>query len=104
MKFKASDLANRLLLATLGLAALTKEKAKKLVEELLAKEKVSKGKTSVFVGELLKRGKETQKKLGELVKREVARILAKVDLVSKSDIEELKKRVEKLEAKRTNKA
>jgi polyhydroxyalkanoate synthesis regulator phasin len=104
MKFKASDLANRLLLATLGLAALTKEKAKKLVEELLAKEKVSKGKTSVFVGELLKRGKETQKKLEELVKREVARILAKVDLVSKSDIEELKKRVEKLEAKRTNKA
>jgi len=103
MKFKASDLANKLLLATLGLAALTKEKAKKLAEELLGKEKVSKGKTFAFVGELLKRGKETQKKLGELVKREVGRILAKVDLVSKSDIEELKKRVEKLEAKRTNK-
>ena len=103
MKIKASDLANKLLLATLGLAALTKEKAKKLVEELLGKEKVTKGKTSAFVAELLKRGKETQKKLGELVKKEVARILGKVDLVSKSDIEELKKKIEKLEAKLKNK-
>jgi len=100
MKFKASDLANKLLLVALGLAALTQEKAKKLVEELLAKEKVSKGETSAFVGELLKRGKETQKKLGDLVKREVARILAKVDFASKKDIAELKKRIEKLEAKR----
>jgi len=103
MKFKASDLANKLLLATLGLAALTKEKARKLVEELLGKEKVSKGKTSAFVGEVLERGKETQKKLGELVKREVARILAKVDFASKKDLMELEKRIEKLEAKIKNK-
>ncbi len=103
MKFKASDLANKLLLATLGLAALTKEKARKLLKELTGREKVSKADASAFVGELLERGKETQKKLGEVVKREVARILAKVDFASKRDIAELKERIEKLEAKRTNK-
>lgn len=103
MKFKASDLANKLLLATLGLAALTKEKARKLLKELTGREKVSKADASAFVGELLERGKETQKKLGEVVKREVARILAKVDFASKRDIAELKERIEKLEAKIKNK-
>jgi polyhydroxyalkanoate synthesis regulator phasin len=101
MKFKASDLVNRLLLAGLGLAALTQEKAKKLVEDLLAKEGVSKGETAAFVGELVKRGKKTQKKLGDLVKKEVAGILSKVDFASKKDIAQLEKRIRKLEAKRT---
>jgi polyhydroxyalkanoate synthesis regulator phasin len=99
MKFKASDLANKLFLAGLGLVSLTQEKARKLLKELTGREKISKADASAFVGELLSRGKETQKKLGELVKREVARILAKVDFASKKDIAELKERIEKLEAK-----
>lgn len=103
MKFKASDLANKLFLAGLGLVSLTQEKARKLLKELTGREKISKADASAFVGELLSRGKETQKKLGELVKREVARILAKVDFASKKDVAELKERIEKLEAKIKNK-
>ena len=101
MKFKASDLVNRVLLAGLGLAALTQERAKKLVEQFLALEGVGKGETAAFVGELVKRGKKTQKKLTDLVKKEVAGILSKVDFASKKDITELEKRIKKLEAKRT---
>ena len=100
MRFKASELATRLLLAGLGLAALTQEKAKKLLKELTGREKISKAEASAFVGELLERGKETQKRLGDVVKKEVARILAKADFASKKDIVELKKRIEKLEAER----
>jgi len=103
MKFKASELANKLLLAGLGLAALTQEKAKKLLKELTGREKISKADASAFVGELLTRGKEAQKKLGEVVKKEVARLLAKADFASKRDIAELKKRIEELEAKVKNK-
>jgi len=103
MKFKASELANKLLLAGLGLAALTQEKAKKLLKELTGREKISKADASTFVGELLTRGKEAQKKLGEVVKKEVARLLAKADFASKRDIAELKKRIEELEAKVKNK-
>jgi polyhydroxyalkanoate synthesis regulator phasin len=101
MKLKASDLVNRVLLAGLGLAALTQEKAKKLVEQFLAIEGVGKGETSALVEELVKRGKKTQKKLGDLVKKEVARILSKVDFASKKDIAELEKRIKKLETKKT---
>ncbi|MFQ5867031.1 MAG: hypothetical protein ACE5IT_03435 [bacterium] len=100
MKFKTSDLVNKLLLAGLGLATLTQEKAKKLVEQLLGIEKIGKGETSAFVEELVKRGRQTQKKLEDLVKKEVTKILAKVNFASKKDITELKKRIEKLEAKR----
>ena len=103
MKFKASELANKLLLAGLGLAALTQEKARKLLKELTGREKISKADASAFVGELLTRGKEAQKKLGEVVKKEVARLLAKADFASKRDIAELKKRIEELEAKVKNK-
>jgi len=99
MKSKVSELVNRLLLAGLGLAALTQEKARKLLKELTGREKISKADASAFVGELLSRGKEAQKRLGDLVKKEVARVLAKADFASKKDIAELQKRVEKLEAK-----
>jgi len=99
LKLKASDLASKMLLAGLGLAALTQEKAKKLLKELTGREKISMQDASAFVGELLTRGKETRKKLGELVKSEVAKILAKVDFASKKDLAELQKRVEELEAK-----
>jgi len=99
LKLKAKDLASKMLLAGLGLAALTQEKAKKLLKELTGREKISMQDASAFVGELLTRGKETRKKLGELVKSEVAKILAKVDFASKKDLAELQKRVEELEAK-----
>jgi len=103
LKLKASDLASKMLLAGLGLAALTQEKAKKLLKELTGREKISMQDASAFVGELLTRGKEAQKKLGEVVKKEVARLLAKADFASKRDIAELKKRIEELEAKVKNK-
>jgi len=99
MRLKASDLASKLLLAGLGIAALTQEKARKLLKELTGREKISKEDASAFVGELLERGKETQKKLGEVVKKEVARILAKADFASKKDVMELKERIKELEAK-----
>jgi polyhydroxyalkanoate synthesis regulator phasin len=103
MKFKASDLVNRVLLAGLGLAALTQEKAKKLGEKFLALEGVGKGETAAFVDELVKKGKDTQKKLTGLVKKEVGRILSKIDFASKKDIAELEKRIKKLEANRSKK-
>jgi len=99
LKLKASDLASKMLLAGLGLAALTQEKARKLLKELTGREKISKQDASAFVGELLTRGKETRKKLGDLVKSEVAKILTKVDFASKKDLAELQKRVEELESK-----
>lgn len=103
MKFKASDLVNRVLLAGLGLAALTQEKAKKLVEKFLALEGVGKGETAAFIEELVKRGKDTQKKMTDLVKKEVGQILSKIDFASKKDIAELEKRIKKLEANRSKK-
>lgn len=103
MRLKASHVVNKLLLAGLGLVALTQEKAKKLLEDLLGKEKVGKIESGAFIQELVERGKETQKKMADLVKREVAKILTKVDFASKKDIAELEKRVEELEAKLKNK-
>lgn len=103
MKFKASDLVNRVLLAGLGLAALTQEKAKKLVEKFLSLGGVGKGETDAFVEELVKRGKETREKMTGIVKKEVGRILSKIDFASKKDIAELEKRIKKLEANRSKK-
>ena len=103
MKFKAADLVNKVLLAGLGLAALTQEKAKKLVEKFLAIEGVGKGETAAFVDELVKKGKDTQKKLTDLVKKEVGAILSKVDFASKKDIAQLEKRIRQLEAKKKKK-
>lgn len=104
MKFKAADLVNKVFLAGLGLAALTQEKARKMVEKFLAIEGIGEGETAAFIEELVKRGKETREKMAGLVKKEVAGILSKIDLVSKKDIAELEKRIKKLEANKSKKA
>ncbi len=90
---------SKLLLAGLGLAALTKEKAEALVNELVSKGEITKGEASSFLSDLMKKGEKTKKELRDLVRKETSNIFKEINVASQKDIEALKKKISQLETK-----
>ncbi len=90
---------SRAILLGLGLLDLTKEKAKKLADELVSRGEVAKEERSEFLKRLLKRGEETREELGKLVEEKMGKVLSKLNIATKSDLNELKKAIDKLSRK-----
>ncbi len=90
---------SKLLLAGLGLATLTREKAEELVNELVSKGEITKGEASSFLSDLIKKGDKTKKELREIVRKETSNIFKEVNVASQKDIEALKNKVSRLETK-----
>jgi poly(hydroxyalkanoate) granule-associated protein len=86
----------RILLASLGAISLTKEKAEKLVEELVKKGEVAQKDQPEFVKKLLERGKGTRAEVEKLIEKSMTNVLNRVNLPTKSDIDTLVKKIEGL--------
>ena len=85
-----------LLNAGFGAIAITKEKAENLVEELVQKGKVAKKDQPEFVKKLLKKGKEGRAEIEKIVEKSMTRVLNKLNIPTKSDIDALMKKIERL--------
>lgn len=92
-------LIERILLAGLGVVALTKEKAEEIVEELIKRGEISKKDQPNFVKRLLEGGKDTRIEIEKIVEKSVTNVLDKLNIPTKSDIDALMKKVEKLTKK-----
>jgi polyhydroxyalkanoate synthesis regulator phasin len=81
----------------LGAALLTKDAAKKLVDDLVRRGAMTKEEGSKLVSEMLEKGKGQKEKMEALISETVERVLRKADLARRSSFEELEKRVAALE-------
>lgn len=93
------DLIDRLFTLGLGIAAVSKEQAEKLVDELVEKGNMAKTEASDTIDELLKKGKEAQQKWESTMDEKLNRVIREANLVSRKDFEELQNRVQELEEK-----
>jgi polyhydroxyalkanoate synthesis regulator phasin len=91
------DILKKTYLAGLGLALLTKEKTEELVDELIAKGEVAEKDRRKVTEDLLNRAKEEQQKFSQAVKENVRKVLGEMKFPSRSNWEDLNKRVEELE-------
>lgn len=82
----------------IGIAALTKEKAEEIVNEFVEKGELSSEEGKELVKDLLKKSEEQRKELAKKIDSEVKKALKGL-VVSRSDIQRLEKRIEKLEGK-----
>ncbi|MGB9802428.1 MAG: phasin family protein [Desulfofundulus sp.] len=89
--------AERLILAGIGALALTTEKAEKIIDELAERGQMSKEEVRHFLQELIARGEQEKENLSETLRREVSRLRVELGLVTRSEIEELKNRICRLE-------
>ncbi|RLJ05400.1 MAG: polyhydroxyalkanoate synthesis regulator [Candidatus Aenigmatarchaeota archaeon] len=85
----------------LGLGGLlvTKEKVEAIVSELVKEGEVRQEEAKKLVEELLKKGDEGKKEIGGQIEKLVRNIVAKLDLPSRKELNELKLEVEKLRKK-----
>ena len=94
-----SDLIKKTILTGLGIASLTKEKAEKLVKDLIKEGEVSEGEGSKLVKDLLEKVEDNKKTIEKQVEDTVKNVLKKINIPSRKDITELDKKIEKLDKK-----
>jgi len=81
----------------LGLAVVTKEQAQKVVDELVEKGELSQQESREFVSDLVERGQATKKELDDRINQKMDQVKADMNVATKEEVEELKKRIKQLE-------
>jgi polyhydroxyalkanoate synthesis regulator phasin len=92
-----ADLLEKILLTGLGTVSLTKEKAEKIVNELIARGEIEKARKKETVDDLIKKGNDIKKTLEVMMEAKIKRMIEKMPLVTKSEFEKLEKRISLLE-------
>lgn len=94
-----SDLIKKTILAVLGAVELTREKAEEIAKDLISKGEVAKTDEAKFVRELMDYAEKSKAGLEERIERTVARIMAKLEIPTRKEINDLKEEIRKLNKK-----
>ena len=94
------NIIEKMLLASLGALSLTKEKAEKIVEEFVKRGEVAKKDKAGYINRLLERGKDTRMEIEKIVEKSMTKVLSKLNIPAKSDIDALMKKIEALAKKK----
>ncbi len=97
------DLIKKTILTGVGLAAMTKDKIDELAKELAEKGKMSEKEGKELLDDLLKKSEQSRKDLETKVEDMVRRVLKKMDVATKKDIERLEKKLKTSPTKRKRK-
>ena len=95
------ELIKKTMLAGVGLAAVTKDKVEELARELTEKGEMSEKEGKELIDELLKKSEQARKDLETKVEDTVRKVLEKMAVATKGDIDSLSERIKNLEQKET---
>jgi polyhydroxyalkanoate synthesis regulator phasin len=93
------ELIEKVVMTTIGVAAITQKKAEELVCEMKEKYKMSEEEGKQLVEKLQTMARENKDKVREMAEVEVQKVVERLGLVSVDELENLKKRVQELEAR-----
>ena len=93
------DIIKKAMLSGVGMAAMTKDKVEELAKELTEKGKMSEKEGRELFDELLKKSEQARKDLETKVEDVVHKVLGKIDVATKKEIDMLEKRIKRLEKK-----
>lgn len=97
MSDSTKDLAKKVFYFGVGVLAFTKEKAEQVVDELVKKGEVKQEEAAKMVDELAAQGKKEKESLKEIIDNEVAKVVKRLPVATKSDLQKLEDRIELLE-------
>lgn len=83
----------------LGTLSLTREKAEKMMNEMVDKGEVNKEEARQFIDEAIKKGAEEKEELRQMIRQEYQEIKNQFSLVTKKELEALEARIKALEDK-----
>jgi poly(hydroxyalkanoate) granule-associated protein len=94
-----SELVKKTLLAGLGAISLSREKAEEIAADLIKRGDLAKSDESKFVREMIDVAEKNKVRLEEKIEDVVAKTLARLDIPTRSEINELKEEIKKLTKK-----
>ncbi|HHY41980.1 MAG TPA: hypothetical protein GX514_03920 [Thermoanaerobacterales bacterium] len=89
----------QMLYAGIGLAAITKEKAEEVISELIKKGEMSKEEGKDLLNTLINRMQEESERLKLKINEQVEHTITSMNLVRKSQLDEILQRLDELEKK-----
>ncbi len=92
------ELLHKMMYTGIGFAAMTEEKARNIVSEMEKKGQVSAEEGKRIVDDMVSNAKEQSAEFRNMVNEEVSKVMESINPVTKKDIEEIKARLDKLEA------
>ena len=96
---KIEEVFKKFVYTGVGLAAMTGEKLKKAVDDLIKEEKISTKEGEKIVKDFFKNTEEKSKELEEDLKKAVNKVVEKFNFAKKEELKDLEKRIADLEAK-----
>ena len=93
------DIIKKSIYLGLGAATITKERVEKLADELIEKGQLSKEEKAKTVKDIMDKIEKEEKEIQKKVKKTVNEALETVGVATQKDIEQLKRRLTKLEKK-----
>ena len=96
------DFIKKTMLTGVGLAAMTRDKVEELAKELTEKGDMSEKEGKELVDELLKKSEKAKKDLETKVEGIVEKVLGKMNLASKEDIERLEEKIRYIEQQKAS--
>lgn len=91
------DMIKNTMLMGLGMAAMTKDRIEQMARDIADNAKLSSDKGREFVDDVMKRAEQARSDMEGTVSRLVNENLKRVDLASRSDLEAIKSRLDRLE-------
>ena len=91
------DLIKKTMLAGVGLAAMTREKIEETIDEFVKKGRLSEKEGKEIVEELIEKSKTAKKDLEEKIEKIVTKSLKKLNIPTRDELTEIKKKIERLE-------
>ena len=95
---KIEEVFKKVVYTGVGLVAMTGEKLKNAVDDLIKEEKLSTKEGEKIVKDFFKNTEEKSKELEEDLKNAVNKVIAKFNFARKEELKELEKRITDLEA------
>jgi polyhydroxyalkanoate synthesis regulator phasin len=96
------ELLEKVVMTTIGVAAITQKKAEELVAEMKDRYKLSEEEGKNLVDRIQTMAKENREKVQEMAEVEVRKVVERLGLVPADEFERLKKRVQELEARQND--
>jgi len=87
---------DKLLLAGLGAMAMTREKAEKIFDDMVARGQAERGARSGFVKEMMDTAEDARNQFEKMISEQVSKAMAKLPVASRQDVERLEKKLDEV--------
>ena len=93
---KMVDFFKNAILAGIGLVSLTREKAEEFAKELISRGELSENEKAKFIKDVMEQTEKSKTELEKKMEKSIENALSKLNIPSRKEFEELKKKVEEL--------